>query len=505
MISLSTQPSENPQHHLRTSFETLFSEPPFLVLALSLAVNLLLAYVLLFQQSTTFVVFFLSNSPLYIGLSIVLTILISLLTGVALSQAIYVARTRLAVRRAQGTGRGVFGSALGAIAASCPACGSALLPALGIAGSLAVFPLQGLEIKMLSLVILGDAIWEGSRTIAGVCELTSQKIVEWNDDRILIRFNRRTLARLRPVLLIALVAMAVYLLPALPAQYKLNFAAQTASASASAPTVAQEANDAIDGVSLLAQVLPEDGYTINASYGDIGPQVLAAGAIDYDRFVELYASNGNPLTDDQLAILTEGSDAQITINRGNAHFLLNFFWALGLANSNSILNDGPLAQNGEGQIGRFASTGGWTLGTKQATDLYSQSTIITLTPEQQRRVEEAADNTYRPCCNNSTAFADCNHGMAMLGLFEVMAAEGASVDEMFEAAKYFNAFWFPQQYVDLAVYFKASQGLDFAEVDARTIVGEDHSSANGWTSVRQWLASNNLLEEAPGGGGGCGV
>ena len=27
-----------------------------------------------------------------------------------------------------------------------------------------------------------------------------------------------------------------------------------------------------------------------------------------------------------------------------------------------------------------------------------------------------AKGIYRPCCNNSTYFPDCNHGMAMLGL-----------------------------------------------------------------------------------------
>lgn len=493
-------------HHLRVSFAALFSEPPFLALALSLAANLVLVDVLLFRQSTTFAVYFISNSSLYVAISIALTILVSLLAGLALAQAAYIARMRLGVRRAQGAARGSFGAALGAIAAGCPACGSTLLAVLGIAGSLAVFPLQGLEIKLLSAVVLVDAIWEESRTIAGVCALTNYRLIEWTDERILFRFNRQILARLRPALLIVLAGMAVYLLPTLPAQYKLNFTVQPAEASTTSPVAAEQASDTTtETVSLVAQVLPEEGYTVNASFADVGPQLVATGAIDLDRFVELYQSNGHPLTDQQLAILTDGSDEQIVVNRDNAYFLLNFFWALGLANNNPILDEGPLVQYGEGQIGRFASTGGWTLGTKPATELYSQSAIVTLTPEQQARVEEAANNTYRPCCNNSTAFADCNHGMAMLGLYELMAAQGASVNEMFEAGKYFNAFWFPQQYVDMAVYFEASQGLSFAEVNPRTLLGPNVSSASGWTSVRQWLASNDLLQEAPGGGGGCGV
>ena len=76
---------------------------------------------------------------------------------------------------------------------------------------------------------------------------------------------------------------------------------------------------------------------------------------------------------------------------------------------------------------------------------------------------------------------------------------------MYEAAKYFNAFWFPQQYLDLAVYFKAKNGLDFKDVDAKTIVSREYSSGAGWSRIRKWLADNGLLEKASQGGGGCSV
>ena len=35
--------------------------------------------------------------------------------------------------------------------------------------------------------------------------------------------------------------------------------------------------------------------------------------------------------------------------------------------------------------------------------------------------------------------------MAMLGILELMAAGDASEDQMFEAAKYISAFWFPKE------------------------------------------------------------
>jgi hypothetical protein len=255
---------------------------------------------------------------------------------------------------------------------------------------------------------------------------------------------------------------------------------------------------------LLADVNPLEGFTLPVTYGEIGPKLLAAGAIDQQQFIQLYSDSGNPLSNQEIAILTQGSDQRITITQQNAHFLLNLLWALGLTNRNPILDQGPLMENSNGEIEQFASTGGWTLGVKPVSDLYSSQAILQLTPKQQSLVDEAAANTYRPCCNNSTAFADCNHGMAMLGLYELMAAQGATLDEMYQAAKYFNAFWFPQQALQLATYFRATANQSFAEIDPRTIVSMQYSSASGAQLVQGWLAQKDLLPQ-DAGGGRCGV
>src|SRR3990172_11844652 len=146
-----------------------------------------------------------------------------------------------------------------------------------------------------------------------------------------------------------------------------------------------------------------------------------------------------------------------------------------------------MVQNSGGQIESFASTGGWTLATKPVTELYASMDLIPLTSEQQARVEEVAAAVYRPCCDNYTLFPDCNHGMAMLGLLELMASQGASVDEMFNAAKYVNAYWFPQQTLEIAIYLKANQKIEFADADAHVVVGKDYSSSSGTSIVHQAL------------------
>lgn len=250
--------------------------------------------------------------------------------------------------------------------------------------------------------------------------------------------------------------------------------------------------------------LPEQ-YALSVMYGHIGPQLLDAGTIDLNRFVQIYQRAGQPLSDEQLSILSEGSDVPIVISRENAYFLLNFFWAFGLTNQNTILTNGPLMQYSDGQVEAFASTGGWTLGTLPVDQLYASVPLVQLTSQQQARLEEVAYAVYRPCCNNHTAFADCNHGMAMLGLLELMAAQNASVDEMFEAAKYVNSFWFPRQSAELASYFYANGSQDFTLIDAREAVGRNAFSSAGYQAVHQWLVTNNLLQQVPNGNNSCGV
>jgi hypothetical protein len=267
----------------------------------------------------------------------------------------------------------------------------------------------------------------------------------------------------------------------------------------------QEASSPIDMANMAHQVNPPEGYQIKAAFGEVGPKLLAAGAMSYDAFLQVYERAGKPVNETQLAILTGRSDEPIIFNSENAYFLLNFFWALGLTNRNTILTEGPMITNSDGKYENFASTGGWSIAAKPITELYASADIISLTPEQQEHLQHVAENVYRPCCNNPTHFPDCNHGMAMLGLLQLMASQDASEDEMFEAAKYVNAYWYPGQSLELATFFKATQGLDFGDIDSRQILSKDFSSGSGYQGVKQWLSSNGLIPQNPSEGGSCGV
>jgi hypothetical protein len=252
------------------------------------------------------------------------------------------------------------------------------------------------------------------------------------------------------------------------------------------------------------EVVPEQ-YVLPARFGDIGPRLIAAGAIDAERFIANYDRSGQPLSEAQLAILNEGSDEPIVFNSDNSYFLLNFFWALGLTNANPILTEGQMMAATNGDPSGLASVGGWTIGQKPPAELYASAHLVRLTNEQQELVEEVASNVYRPCCNNHTAFADCNHGMALLGLLQFVTSQGATVEELYDAAKYVSAFWYPQQAMETALFFEKSMNLAYADVDPRMTVGREVFSGAGFQQVRQWLANNDALPQPGGGGNSCGV
>ena len=55
-----------------------------------------------------------------------------------------------------------LGGALTAFTPGCPACTTSLSAVLGIVGGLAIFPLQGLEMKFISAAKLGDKVEPGT-------------------------------------------------------------------------------------------------------------------------------------------------------------------------------------------------------------------------------------------------------------------------------------------------------------------------------------------------------
>lgn len=235
----------------------------------------------------------------------------------------------------------------------------------------------------------------------------------------------------------------------------------------------------LDLSSLPAEVLPDEGFDLPVSWGHIGPRLVELGVIDLNKF----GKTVNP-TLDQEQILTQETQEPIKINAQNSQFVVDVLWALGLAQKSLIYEQGPMGMEYKDQAGNFAATGGWTLARGDAMDHYNKHDLIPLTEEQQKKVMEIAQNVYRPCCGNHTAFPDCNHGMAALAAIELMVAKGLSDEEIYKNVLSLNSFWFPGNYLTTATFF-ARQGTSWDKVDAKLVLGADYSSSKGAAEISQ--------------------
>ncbi len=203
----------------------------------------------------------------------------------------------------------------------------------------------------------------------------------------------------------------------------------------------------VSGMIVIAAILaiglvPVEYNLFTIRWNNLGLRMMEAGVIDQEKFKNLYDSRGGIPEEGEKML--NGHMKNIEITEKNSEIMLNMLWAFGLGNKNPILENGPMMDPRYGGAGNFASTGGWTLSRGDAMDHYGMHTFIKLTPGQQILVEKTAKNIFRPCCKNSTYFPDCNHGMAMLGLLELMASQGATETEMYKMATEVNALWFPK-------------------------------------------------------------
>lgn len=211
---------------------------------------------------------------------------------------------------------------------------------------------------------------------------------------------------------------------------------------------------------VIAQVVPSAEIPTGFVFGDSIQKLIAAGVLDPDKF---HASQKD-LPDWVARVLTSPSDDPIIFSEQTASILVNLLWPLGLANRAAFNQQSPVYTPG---IPAFASTGGWT----HAIEMADQAQSLVL---------EVATNTFRPCCDNSTLYQDCNHGSALLGLLELAASQGAMVEGLYGVALTANSFWFPDNYAKTALYFSHFHRRSWSEIAPKLVLGSDFSSLSGW-------------------------
>lgn len=257
----------------------------------------------------------------------------------------------------------------------------------------------------------------------------------------------------------------------------------------------------------MRDAVPPDGFRSRIALGDSVVRLAAAGVIDRDRLAASYrtARGGDhaaadpafwlpppaPVRDELPASLRRALDwpsaRPIHLTAENAGHYLMLLWPLGLANFMAANATSPI--NGP-YLDRLASTAGWTLGREPSGAAYFNGfPIVPLTAEQEATVVRVAETIFRPCCNNSTFYQDCNHGSALLGLLELGVAQGLDEPALYREALAINAMWFPAKYVQTVMYFKVIEQIDWPDLPPAVPLGYRYSAIDAWRgTVRDSLA-----------------
>lgn len=248
----------------------------------------------------------------------------------------------------------------------------------------------------------------------------------------------------------------------------------------------------------LQNIVIKDKYVFKIIWGNLGKKMVEDGVLDKTKLANAVVGK-DELPNELDKYFSDGQN-KIELTQANSQFWVDVLWGLGLANKNAILEKGEMVNGGDAS--NFASTGGYTIGVNKPMGIYSNYQYIKLSEDQQKIVEEIAANIYRPCCGNSTAFPDCNHGMAMLGLIELMVSQNFSKDEIYKTALAFNTYWFPETYLNIAYHFEKA-GKNYSDISPKELLSKTFSSAMGYQVIAkeaegvQWPLLKN--------GGSCGA
>ena len=245
----------------------------------------------------------------------------------------------------------------------------------------------------------------------------------------------------------------------------------------------------------LRKVVPPTGYQSRIALHDSVIRLVRAGVIDLGKFFELQRRTGRPPSG-LTHVLNEPSPSPIRLTRENANTYVNLLWPIGLANRIGGNFSSPLSG---ASLPDFASTSGWSLGDRaEGSGYFNKFPIVELTFAQEALAIRVAKSTFRPCCDNSTFFQDCNHGSALFGVLQLGAAQGLDEADLYREALAFNSFWFTDYYVRTALYFNIVRKQAWDEVAPQEIMGATFSTLSSWrrTVETRLGAIPNLIPES---------
>ena len=96
---------------------------------------------------------------------------IAVLTAITTSLIIYRKKMTGSLGFRKGAGSSACSAFTGALASGCPVCTMPLLGVFGLSGALALFPLQGLELKIAAIILLGVSLYFTAKNVKIACKM----------------------------------------------------------------------------------------------------------------------------------------------------------------------------------------------------------------------------------------------------------------------------------------------------------------------------------------------
>jgi hypothetical protein len=113
----------------------------------------------------------------------------------------------------------------------CYVCGTVLLPTLGIITSLGALPFGGIEVKVLTSILLLYSIYEYSKTLSGRCDVYKDKLISFNSGKLLLNPSKNAFMRYKKFFIFTVFIILFISLPLVSSFYKADFANDSVSAS----------------------------------------------------------------------------------------------------------------------------------------------------------------------------------------------------------------------------------------------------------------------------------
>ena len=149
----------------------VLKRPPYAVIATAISIVLGALFWYLTFSFTPLQDYIKMYGITFTVITITLGSVIAVLTAITTSLIIWRKKMTGSLGFRKGAGSSACSAFTGAVASGCPVCTMPILGIFGLGGALALFPLQGLELKMAAIVALGISLYYTSKNVKIACKM----------------------------------------------------------------------------------------------------------------------------------------------------------------------------------------------------------------------------------------------------------------------------------------------------------------------------------------------